>query len=59
VTTLVHDATMLGLTVDTARLFDKADPMYHTWLVALVERIYETRDRQRKAEERRAKSKQK
>lgn len=41
-TLLAHDAAMLGLPVDTARLYDGDDPHYELWLWAVVDRLKDT-----------------
>lgn len=55
VTQLVHDASLLGLNVDTVRLYERSDPYYEIWIGHVVGRIYETKRRTRAEEERLAK----
>jgi hypothetical protein len=42
VTTLAHDATLLGIPVDTGRLYDGDDPGYELFLWALITRLQDT-----------------
>lgn len=51
-TTLAHDATMLGIPVDTGRLFDGGDPSYELWIASLIERVHATKQRQARQEQR-------
>lgn len=41
-TTLAHHAALLGIPVDTGRLYDGDDPGYELFLWALVERVQAT-----------------
>lgn len=41
-TQLVHDAALMKVPVDTSRLFD-GDAMYAAWILAIVERVNETK----------------
>jgi hypothetical protein len=52
VTRLAHDAALLGISVDTGRLYDGADPGYELWISSLVDIVNETlarEDRKQKA----------
>lgn len=42
---MVHDAAVLGLQVDTARLFYGDDHLYEVWLDGVCDRIYATKKR--------------
>lgn len=41
-TLLVHEAAILGVPVDTGRLYDGDDPGYELFLWAVVERVADT-----------------
>lgn len=42
-TDLAHDAALLGISVDTVKLYEGDDPNYELWLYALTERVRSTR----------------
>lgn len=44
---LVHEAAILGVPVDTGRLYDGDDPGYELFLWAVVDRVSETARRAR------------
>lgn len=50
-TKLAHDCVLLGIPVDTWRLFYCDDPFYELWLTGLADRVHDTkRTQQKKAE---------
>ena len=46
---LTHRAALLGISVDTGRLYDGDDPGYESYLWAVVEQVADTVRRQQKA----------
>lgn len=45
-TSLVHEATLLGVPVDTGRLYDGDDPGYELFLWGVIDRVRDTVRRQ-------------